>query len=120
MRTRNVITVGMLLLGLSIAVSTVGQDAPRNPEWPQFRGPGRDGKSLETGLLKEWPQGGPKKLWSIDFLGEGFSSISVTVVVPPSAVWKENPEGSRGARAIEVTAPDPLLILAVGIISLTC
>ena len=77
MRTRIVIILGILLLGLSMAVSTLAQDAARKPEWPQFRGPGRDGKSLETGLLKEWPQGGPKQLWSIDFLGEGFSSISV-------------------------------------------
>jgi hypothetical protein len=26
-------------------------------DWPQFRGPNRDGKSAETGLLKKWPVG---------------------------------------------------------------
>jgi len=31
-------------------------------DWPQFRGPNRDGKSTETGLLKKWPEGGPKQL----------------------------------------------------------
>jgi len=31
-------------------------------DWPQFRGPGRDGKSDETRLLKKWPQGEPKLL----------------------------------------------------------
>mgnify|MGYP000970572155 FL=1 len=46
-------------------------------DWPQFRGPGRDGTSPETGLLKQWPEDGPKELWSYDGLGAGFSSVSV-------------------------------------------
>jgi len=46
-------------------------------DWPQFRGPARDGTSPETGLLKQWPQEGPKELWSYDGLGDGFSSVSV-------------------------------------------
>jgi outer membrane protein assembly factor BamB len=46
-------------------------------DWPQFRGPNRDGKSAETGLLKKWPDGGPKLLWSADGLGIGFSSVAV-------------------------------------------
>ena len=45
--------------------------------WPQFRGPNRDGKSAETGLLKKWPEGGPKLLWSVEGLGIGFSSVAV-------------------------------------------
>ena len=45
-------------------------------EWPQWRGPNRDGVSNEVGLLKEWPSDGPKVLWKIP-LGEGFSGISV-------------------------------------------
>ncbi len=28
-------------------------------DWPQWRGPNRDGISKETGLLKEWPKDGP-------------------------------------------------------------
>jgi outer membrane protein assembly factor BamB len=46
-------------------------------DWPQFRGPNRDGKSAETGLLKKWPESGPKLLWSVDGLGIGFSSVVV-------------------------------------------
>src|SRR5678809_469864 len=42
--------------------------------WPQFRGPRRDGISDETGLLGTWPEGGPKLLWSVDKLGQGYSS----------------------------------------------
>jgi outer membrane protein assembly factor BamB len=43
-------------------------------DWPQFRGPNRDGKSPETGLLKQWPEGGPKLLRTVGGIGHGFSS----------------------------------------------
>ncbi|MHC4759585.1 MAG: outer membrane protein assembly factor BamB family protein, partial [Planctomycetota bacterium] len=46
-------------------------------DWPQFRGPNRDGKSPETGLLKEWPAGGPTLLWSYEGLGDGYSTVIV-------------------------------------------
>jgi outer membrane protein assembly factor BamB len=46
-------------------------------EWPQWRGPNRDGISIEKGLLKTWPEGGPKVLWRAP-LGEGFSGISIS------------------------------------------
>lgn len=45
-------------------------------DWPQFRGPNRDGVCQETGLLKEWPKGGPKLLWEITGLGVGYSTVS--------------------------------------------
>ena len=48
-------------------------------DWPQWRGPNRDGKSAETGLLKRWPAEGPKLLWTADVnLGKGYSSMAVT------------------------------------------
>lgn len=45
--------------------------------WPQWRGPGRDGVSPETGLLKQWPAGGPKLFWQVKDLGDGYSTPSV-------------------------------------------
>jgi outer membrane protein assembly factor BamB len=45
-------------------------------EWPQWRGPNRDGVSQETGLLNSWQQDGPKVLWRIPF-GHGYSGISI-------------------------------------------
>lgn len=47
------------------------------PGWPQWRGPRRDGISAERGLLQEWPEAGPKLLWSISGLGRGFGSPCV-------------------------------------------
>lgn len=46
-------------------------------DWPQWRGPNRDGISLDKGLLKEWPSGGPKVVWQVDAVGVGYSSIAV-------------------------------------------
>lgn len=46
-------------------------------DWPQWRGPHRDGVSPETGLLKSWPSEGPPLLWSVSGCGNGFSSIAV-------------------------------------------
>jgi outer membrane protein assembly factor BamB len=45
-------------------------------EWPQWRGPNRDARSAETGLLHEWGAAGPEVLWRVD-VGEGFSGIAV-------------------------------------------
>jgi outer membrane protein assembly factor BamB len=45
-------------------------------EWPQWRGPCRDGCSAETGLLHAWPEGGPHIIWKRP-LGRGFSSVAV-------------------------------------------
>lgn len=45
-------------------------------DWPQWRGPHQDGISTETGLLTDWPEGGPPELWRIP-LGLGYSAVSV-------------------------------------------
>lgn len=41
----------------------------------QFRGPNRDGKFPESGLLKEWPETGPELLLVHEGIGEGWSSV---------------------------------------------
>src|SRR5262245_61904634 len=43
-------------------------------DWPQWRGANRDGVSTETGLLKEWPKGGPKLTWKANLAGVGYCS----------------------------------------------
>ena len=46
-------------------------------DWPQWRGPNRDGISQEKGLLKKWPTAGPKIIWKVA-TGEGYSGISIS------------------------------------------
>lgn len=42
-------------------------------DWPQWRGPRRDGICNEKGLLQAWPEKGPKLLWTAQGLGRGWS-----------------------------------------------
>jgi outer membrane protein assembly factor BamB len=46
-------------------------------DWPQWRGPARNGLSTETGLLKTWPASGPAQLWNINNLGQGYGSMAI-------------------------------------------
>ncbi len=46
-------------------------------DWPQWRGPNRDDVSTDTGLLKQWPAGGPPLAWKSAGLGIGFSGLSL-------------------------------------------
>ena len=57
------------------AVSLAGQSA--SFDWPQWRGPDRNGLSKETGLLSQWPRSGPTVAWSAAMLGAGYGSIAV-------------------------------------------
>ncbi|MCZ7639357.1 MAG: PQQ-like beta-propeller repeat protein [Verrucomicrobia bacterium] len=62
-------------LCLTVLVSTTALALAS--DWPQWHGPNRDNRSTETGLLKEWPAGGPRLLWSANSLGGGYSTPSL-------------------------------------------
>jgi outer membrane protein assembly factor BamB len=64
-------TRGLLLVA---ACGALGLGAA---DWPQWRGPQRNGLSKETGLLKEWPKEGPKLLWQVRDIGFGYSTPAV-------------------------------------------
>jgi outer membrane protein assembly factor BamB len=59
-----------VLMGLATAA------AARAIDWPQWRGPLQDGVSPEEGLLQDWPAHGPKLLWDITGVGNGYSTVS--------------------------------------------
>ena len=63
----------VMLVAVVIMITTVSVLA----DWPQWRGPNRDGKSVDTGLLKEWPNDGPPLAWKIDNLGGGYSAPAI-------------------------------------------
>ncbi len=64
--------VAVLSLLSSVALAQAGG------EWPQWRGPNRDGVSQETGLLKQWPEAGPPLAWKATGAGMGYSSFAVS------------------------------------------
>jgi outer membrane protein assembly factor BamB len=67
-----------VVLGAAVvcAVVSLSAQAP-STDWPQWRGPERNGVSRETGLLREWPRSGPALTWSASQLGAGYGSVSV-------------------------------------------
>ena len=67
--------ISMAAVGLCCSVASVTSFA--SFDWPQWRGPDRNGVSKETGLLKEWPAGGPKLLWQVNDVGDGYSTPAV-------------------------------------------
>ena len=73
-RTR-ILPIVLPLVAAGVAITTFPLSAV---EWPQWRGPGRDGKSSESGLLQDWPEGGPPLAWKAAGLGGGYSSVAVT------------------------------------------
>ena len=64
------------LLASLTALIILASPAPA-ADWPTWRGPKRDGISTETGLLKQWPAGGPPLAWKTRGCGAGFASVSV-------------------------------------------
>ncbi|HEU4595153.1 MAG TPA: PQQ-binding-like beta-propeller repeat protein [Pyrinomonadaceae bacterium] len=66
-----VVSVLILLSCLSAVAS-----AQTKADWPQWRGPNRDGVSKETGLLKQWPKDGPPLVRKLTGAGRGYSSLA--------------------------------------------
>ena len=62
---------------LAVAVFLGAAGVHAAADWPQWQGPDRTRISKETGLLKEWPAGGPRLIWTANNLGSGYGSMSV-------------------------------------------
>lgn len=60
----------------TVALALLLAASARADDWPQFRGPHRDGQSAETNWLDAWPADGPRVLWKAQ-VGIGFSSFAV-------------------------------------------
>ncbi len=132
LKRSTIITIFCLYIGYAASAQVVNN----------WRGPDRDGKYPDTGLLKQWPQDGPDMLWAYEDLGKGFSSavvhnnrIYVTGVenddgfvyelsmdgellrkIPYGKEMVESFPGSRSTPAIA----DNLLYMATGVGKLVC
>jgi outer membrane protein assembly factor BamB len=68
----------ILLVALALpVVETLHTAQAPSADWPQWRGPDRSGVSAETGLVREWPTGGPPHVWTTTGLGAGYGSVAV-------------------------------------------
>lgn len=71
--TKQFLRTGRWARAAMAAVLAMGAAAA---DWPQWRGPRRDGISHETGWTAEWPETGPPKLWERQ-VGKGLATVAV-------------------------------------------
>jgi len=69
--------LGLVLVSVPVGLGAEPQGAKVQSGWPQWHGVNRDGKSLDKGLLKSWPAEGPKLLWKLANMGQGYSTVSI-------------------------------------------
>jgi outer membrane protein assembly factor BamB len=81
---------GSLVLLLALAAPV------RADDWPQWRGPQRDGVWRETGILEKFPADGPKVLWRTP-LGAGYSGPAVA----DGRVYVMDRQGAALGRGVE-------------------
>jgi outer membrane protein assembly factor BamB len=78
MTSRSLTTLATLCLCVSaVSVTRSANVGTSTHDWPQWRGPERDGISRESGLLKEWPAAGPTLRWQVNDIGDGYSTPAV-------------------------------------------
>src|SRR5580704_7790137 len=58
-----------LLVGMVLCASVFGQRRVALGDWPEQRGPNRDGASKETGLPEKWSPSGENLLWRAPYGG---------------------------------------------------
>ncbi len=73
---KNLATV---VVGVAVLfASTVLAQAADAPDWPRFHGPNGDNISPDTGLLKKWPEDGPRLIGSVSGIGYGYSGVTIS------------------------------------------
>ncbi|HJN13713.1 MAG: PQQ-binding-like beta-propeller repeat protein [Pirellulaceae bacterium] len=73
-RLAKLLTSVPVLVGLCTNSPLLAADAPF---WPRFHGPKGDNISTDTGLLTEWPERGPRLLWTAHPLGKGYAGVTI-------------------------------------------
>lgn len=66
-----------LRTGILTAVAVCLAAGPSFADWPTFRGKDRTGVAPDTGLLKKWPEAGPKLIWEAKGAGRGYASTAI-------------------------------------------
>lgn len=78
MTSRFAFHLAWTVLLLSSSAMWAAERKTASGEWPQWRGPERNGLSSETGLNTDWETNPPRLLWTASGLGEGYASVAVS------------------------------------------
>ncbi|HUT35786.1 MAG TPA: PQQ-binding-like beta-propeller repeat protein [Planctomycetota bacterium] len=71
------VALAALLAVRGAAGAASGEATAAGADWPQFRGPNRDGVSTEQGWLEKWPESGPTVVWRAN-VGTGYSGVAIS------------------------------------------
>jgi outer membrane protein assembly factor BamB len=82
--------VAAAALSLVLPLSAEGPRRVALGDWPEARGPNRDGSSAETGLIERWTLRGDGMIWRVPYGGRS------APVVMGNRVYVQNPSG-RGS-----------------------
>jgi hypothetical protein len=126
----------LALCALAAMSPQAAKPAISDSGWAQWRGPNRDGISPDTGLLKQWPSGGPPLAWKASGIGTGYSSVSFAGdrlftmgeldgrgkllalnLADGKILWSADvggPGGNRGAGPRSTPATDGKLVIGLG------
>src|SRR6266511_603566 len=82
----------LLLIALAASVALTSAQSPATGgvaigDWPEARGPNRDGVSKETGLVDTWALNGRNFLWRVPYGGRS------APIVMGNRVYVQNPSG---------------------------
>ncbi len=66
-----------MFIAFALAQGSTAKELTTDLSWPQFRGPQRTGVSASADLLTEWPDGGPKLLWTAEGAGLGYATVAI-------------------------------------------
>ena len=79
----------LLTVVAALATTLTGQGQRRvaGGDWPEMRGPNRDGISRETGLIDKWALNGENFLWRVPYGGRS------APIVMGNRVYVQNPAG---------------------------
>jgi outer membrane protein assembly factor BamB len=89
-----------VVVGLSVLASAQGPRKVAVGDWPEARGPNRDGVSQETGLVDKWALNGQNFLWRVPYGGRS------APIVMGNRVYVQNPAGRGAAMQERVMALD--------------
>lgn len=77
MKTKMLLALCLAALALPAEAAPAPERSATGSDWPQWRGPDRSNVSKEKGLLKSWPEGGPKLLWTAEEAGIGYGGPAI-------------------------------------------
>lgn len=97
---KKICVVTAICLGLASTAAAQGPRRVALGDWPEARGPNRDGISLETGLPDKWALSGGTLLWRVPYGGRS------APIVMGNRVYVQNPSGRGAALQERVMALD--------------